>query len=353
MRPTRREALQGLAFGALASGSLAVASSCSTFSPPKSIARIAMLSPISGERATSGKSIAQAIGLISAPGIKLQIFDTQGNAEGAASAATAAAAFNPSIIIGPASAEEASAVKALVPVLTLSNDETLQALGLHVLGVTAAQSTAAVLGYARRAGVRSIGIVGGRSEWSARCENVARNAGALIGVQLVAAVDSGAAAEEVIAGLRAAGGGELPNAVFFPEGGAALSRIAPILTAAGVQLLGSTQWSASDLALPSVQGAWVSAPDPAAAARFSEAYTRAYAQTPTMLAGLAYDAMLIAKTLASAEVTSDALTREEGFNGVTGAIRFPAGKPSERRLSILVASPGGARVATNEALPWA
>ena len=334
---TRRDLLGGVSSTAAASLALGVASACSTRPEAKSIGKVALLSPVTGERAQIGAAIGRAVGLVDAKALQVRVFDTRGTAEGAREAARKAVSFGAGMIIGPASADEARAVAASVPVVTFSNDETLQASGMFVLGVTAAQSAGAVLAYARAAGVRTVAVMGPATDWRSRCESAAR-AQAASGLQVVAAMD--VPPGSVVEALRGATGGELPNAVLLPEGGPDLARVAGELAAASIQVLGTSQWSAADMATPAALGAWIAAPDPRASARFVETYTQAHGAGPGIIGGLAYDAMFAATTLARAgRMTRAGLLQAEGFSGVTGLFRFVAGQKAERKLSILVASP--------------
>ena len=284
--------------------------------------------------------------------VELRVFDTRGSVDGARRAGSSAAGYRPDIIIGPAEADEARVISASSPILTFSNDETLAASGIHALGVTATQSTNSVLAYARGAGVKTIGIVQSSSAWSQRCEAAAVSAAAAIGLVIASRVDLTSA--DLVESLRAAGDGQLPNAVFVPDGGAILARVAQPLRAAGIQLLGTSQWSPADGSLPATAGAWIATADPRASTKFAEAYRQQYGETPGMLAGLAYDAALAAVILARAgRISTAGLSRVEGFSGVTGMFRFLNAARPERRLAILVAALDGARPVAGEAMPWA
>jgi branched-chain amino acid transport system substrate-binding protein len=328
------------------------AASCSTSPQAKSIARVALLFPLSGERAELGKSLERAARLAAAPGMAVNVIDTGGSPEGARKAAKLAFSFKADIVIGPVSADEAREIGITTPVLTLSNDEALSPLGLFVLGVTATQSTNAVLTYARASGVKTVAIMRTASNWGARCEAAAIAMTVKSGMRVFAPVNL--AGEDVVAALKIASEGELPNAVLIPDGGPALEHVAGALRAAGIQILGTSQWSSTDVKLPATQGAWIATADAQASAKFADAYTHQFGEAPGVLAGLAYDAMLATTMLARTQQLSRAgLSRAEGFSGVSGLFRFPADGRSERRLAMLIASPEGARPVAGEAMAWA
>lgn len=351
MHPTRREALARLSSASLTSGAFLTAASCSTRPDQKSIAKIALLSPLTGPRSEVGKSIERAARLSLPPNVLLRVLDTTGSPDGARSAMKQLATFQPDLIIGPASSEEAAAVSSSVPMLTLSNDDTLQSSGLFVMGVTARQSTDAVLAYARKAGVRTFALVRSGSSWSARCESAARLAADRLGMRMLAAIDLPTG--NLVEALVAVGAGELPNAVLLPEATALAGAPASAILAAKLQILGTNAWSSAEVSLPHAAGAWIAAPDPQASARFAAAYTAKFGESPGIIAGLAYDAGLAVVTLARAgNVSREALMRSEGFSGVTGMFRFTPEMRAERRLAVLVATPEGGRPVDGEAMAW-
>lgn len=306
---------------------------------------------MSGERAETGRALDRAARLGAMQGLTLTTFDTRGSPEGAREAARSAMAAGPDLIIGPASSEETRALEASVPIFTLSNDESLQVPNVFVLGITATQSTSAVLTYARSAGARTIAIIRAGSDWSARCEAAALAASAKVGLRAFAPMDLPDG--NVVETLRKACDGKLPDAVLLPQGGPALEKVANPLRIAGLQLLGTSQWSSTDVMLPAAQGAWIAAADPQASARFAETYVRQFGDTPGVLAGLAYDAVLAATILVrSQRLLTEGLIRAEGFSGVTGLFRFTDDARSERRLAVVVASPDGARGIAGKPMPW-
>lgn len=359
MTPGRREILRGLSCLALSSSAFGLAGACASGEPStrgqaKPIATIAVLSPVSGANAVVGRAMERGARLAAGTDLKLHVLDTGSTVAGAAAAGLSAARLKAGLIIGPASGEEARAVGGSLPVLALSNDENLG--GAFGLGLTAAQSVGAVLAYARGQGVRTLAMITTGSAWSAQCEAAARRIALSAGLQVMGGVTpaAGDASGALVAGLRRLGGGQAPNAVLVPEGGAFLAGVAAELAASGIQILGTSQWLGEDFLLPAVAGAWVAGPDPAASTSFAVAYQKQHAEQPGLIAALSYDATMIARALARAgELNRAGLVSPEGFGGLLGPIRFAEDGRAQRRLSILVAARGGARILAGGPREWA
>jgi len=81
----------------------------------------------------------------------------------------------------------------------------------------------------------------------------------------------------------------LPN--WLPEAG---------INAPPPQYIGLTRWDIppQTLALPGVQGGWFAMPDPGATSAFTQRYKAAYGNTPSPVAGLAFDGIAAVGALA-------------------------------------------------------
>lgn len=343
MEASRRRWLQGLG--------LAWASVLAppVFAAPRPDRRplAALLLPLSSGSADVARSMAQAAalaqGVALAPGAAksvLPVFDTGGTPEGAARAATAALKAGAPLLLGPLFGREIAAVAAVagsVPVLAFSNDLTAPRGAAFLYGVTAAQAVEAVLGYARRRGVRRVAMVADASPWGIQSSAAARLVAGDIGVEL---------STTTFEALRTASAEALPDAVLVTGGGPQLGAAARELKAAGVQLLATLQATeATPAGLAALDGAWCAALDPERFAEFARTYEARHGATPGMLAGLAYDAVGIARTMRTAGLaTREGLLRTSGFSGVTGTVRFTRDGSAARDLAILVAEGGSLRV---------
>ncbi|MFD1034314.1 ABC transporter substrate-binding protein [Sphingomonas hankookensis] len=291
----------------------------------------ALLVPLSGDRSALGLSIRNAAMLAETDAAALSVIDTGGTPAGAATAARAAVKRGAGLVLGPLSAAETRAVAAAVgqqvPVVALTNDAAARGGGAFVFGITPAQATAAILGYARSRGVRRIVAVDDGTPWSQASVAAARAAEADLGLTIVPVT-----------------GGTLPpgvegDAAFVP--GSAVA-IAPVLKNRGMQLLATMQTlDYRPEALTALEGAWIASPDPAKFATFATAYAARNGGRPGAIAALGNDAALIAKALREADqMTREGVLREAGFDGVTGPVRFRSDGSCARDFAILVPTNG-------------
>ena len=307
--------------------------------------RAALLLPLSGASASVGISMQRAAMLAQSAGAKpedLLILDTGGTPAGAVAAVALARRGDARIIIGPVFSEESRAAAQAagpIPVLSLSNDEALVGSGAFVLGITATQSVTAILSYARSRGVRRVAVLGGPSRWAAQGSAAAERLRGSDGLD-VRMLPPATGTADLIAALRRAGDGDLPDALLVTEGGDTLRSAARTVAATGLQLLGTQQ--ALELPAREVTGAWLSGPDPAALSALDDRYRTSGAGNPGLLAVLAHDAMTIVETLRGGGVVDrSALLTAQPFPAISGAIRFAADGSAMRELPILVAGPDG------------
>ena len=284
-------------------------------------------------------------GPISGPSAEVEVRDSGTTDETAVAAARAAVDGGAKMILGPLFSSQCRAVAAAVgrgiPVIALSNDSDIAGGNLFVFGITALQSAKTVIGFAAGRGVRRIGIVVPPGEYGARSIAAVTAVTTGFGLDLSDPVitDSAAGLIELV---QNAGGGAVPDAVYLPSVSGPFAAQAAALKAAGLQILGSDQWSAID---PSrnddLIGAWFPAPDPIGFEAFAIALRESSGAEPGILAGLAYDAVEMARLLGRfAQQNSDGLQREAGFNGVLGTYRFLADGQCERSLAVLSVSRG-------------
>ncbi|MDJ0278455.1 penicillin-binding protein activator [Sphingomonas sp. 2R-10] len=291
----------------------------------------ALLVPLSGDRSALGISIRNAAMLAETDAAALSVLDTGGTPAGAANAARAAVKRGAGLVLGPLSAAEtravAAAVGAQVPVVALTNDAAARGGGAFVFGITPAQATAAILGYARSRGVRRVVAVDDGTPWSQASVAAARAAEGDLGMTIVPV--TGATLPPGVEG----------DAAFVPGSAVAL---APVLKTRGMQLLATMQ--ALDYrpeALAALEGAWIASPDPTKFATFATAYAARNGGRPGAIAALGNDAALIARTLREADqMTREGVLREAGFDGVTGPVRFRSDGSCARDFAILVPTNG-------------
>jgi hypothetical protein len=243
------------------------------------------------------------------------------------------------MILGPVTAEEASAVAAQaggrVPVIAFSNNAVVRAPGTFIFGITPSQVTSAILRYARSRGVRNVVVIDDTSPWSAAAALAAGRIQGEIGIDVrVVAITPGQPLPSA---------GDAPDAVLLPGSGEAVLAAARNLKATGIQLLGTVQaLDHRPAALEALDGAWIASPDPAAFGKFAGEFRARHGGDPGALAALAYDAGAIVKVLREKGALGQAgLLAETSYTCITGNARFRTDGSVARELAILVASPEG------------
>lgn len=310
-------------------------------------AEAALLLPLTGEAAKLGTNMSRAASLVtvgeSAAGRAL-VYDTLDTAEGAGIAARAAVDAGARLLLGPLRVEQTPAVLAQagnVPVVTFSNDDRLAAQGAFVMGVTPAQSVAAAFSYARAQGVQRVAIVSRPGPLGEASVIAARDVAAAGGLTLIASVLR-ENANGIAGQVRAAGGGVMPDAVFLPDGGAALVAFAEGLSGTGIQLMGGVQWGVRDVAgVAALDRAWFAAPPPDGFVQFLDTFEARFGESAGIVTALAHDAALMAATLGGARrLNRKGLTRREGFTGALGHYRFQTDGRCQRDLAMLTIESG-------------
>lgn len=316
--------------------------------PPGTIGRAALLAPLSGPQASIGQIIRAAASLggpVGGPGAEIDLRDAGTTEDSAVAAARAAVEAGARMVIGPLFSTQsravAQAVGSGVPVVSLSNDSAIAGGNLHVFGITPLQSAQAVLGYASARGLRRIAVVAPPGAFGARSVAAAQAVAPGFGITLSQPVVTDTA-DGLAARLTAASGGSLPDAVYLPAVRGAFEAQAAALSAAGVQILGSDQWSAiAPQRIAALQGAWFAAPDPIGFEAFAIALEEQVEGEAGIVAGLAFDAAEMARLLGRLGQQSEkGLLREAGFSGVLGPYRFLPGGLVSRGLAVLNVADG-------------
>lgn len=315
--------------------------------PAGTVGRAGLLAPLSGPQSAIGQIMRAAASLGGndiGPGAEVAVYDSGGTEATALAAANAAVADGAQMLLGPLLSGQSRAVGAAVgrvPVVALTNDSSVAGGNLFVFGVTPLQSARAVIGFAAARGKRRIGVVIPTSPFGQLHAAAAQTAGAAVGATVVAPIVTDSAGG-MTDRLRQAFGGGLPDAVYLPVVGGAFDQQAAALNAAGVQILGSDQWSAiTPYRVPSLYGAWFAAPDPIRYEAFAVALEEQTGTEAGVLAGLAFDAVEMARLLGRIGQQDRAgLLREGGFDGVLGPYRFTDAGQCERGLAVLSVQQG-------------
>lgn len=311
--------------------------------------RVALLVPLSGENAAVGRSIANATTMAlldtSAENLRITTYDT---ATGAATAAASAIRDGNKLILGPLLREDVSSVlsrarPADVPLITFSNDTSVAAADVFVMGHVPEQSVTRTVAYASQQGARRFAALVpdgdyGRRTGEALSRAVAGVGGTLAGVESYDRSNTSivSAAER----LKAAGG---YDAVLIAEGPRLAAMAAGALRDGGAQvyLLGTELWSgeAAVASSAALRGAVFSAVSDNRYRQFASSYETRFDEQPFRLATLGYDAVLLTLRIArdwqpGRAFPAGRMLAEDGFLGLDGPFRFRSNGIGERAMEV-------------------
>ena len=299
--------------------------------------KVAILLPLTGDKSAIGQSMLQAAQLAvfdsGYDNFELIPFDTQGNAQGAGTAASAAVAQGAQIILGPLLAEEVRAAKPVtaarsIPMLAFSTDWTLAGGNTFIMGFLPFGQVERVAAYAASRGLRRTAIIATQDTYG----------------RAAASSFEQSAQRHGITTMQTKSAATGFDSLFIPATGADLNQALSVMPQAGLRKLGTGLWDEPRLAAnPAMEGAWVAAPSPAARAGFEQRYRATYNASPIRIATLAYDATALCTALAkhgAARGTGPAfdmqsLTNQAGFAGIDGIVRLNSNGLAERGLAVL------------------
>jgi ABC-type branched-subunit amino acid transport system substrate-binding protein len=331
--------------------------------------RVALLVPMSGPNAAVGQSLANATTMAlldtNAQNIRITTYDT---ATGAQSAAGRAIADGNKLILGPLLGGDAAAVAAvarpaLVPMITYSNDSSVAAPDVFVLGHVPAQSVARVVRFAKASGHNRVAALIPTGQYGQRASaallSAARGAGGTVaGIETYDRGNTSIAS--AAARLKAKGG---YDAVLIADGARMAVRAAPLLKTVGAaspKILGTELWAgdSSILATPALRGSWFAAVSDSRYPKFVTGYRARFGSTPHRITTLGYDSVLLTIRIARDWTPGTAfptarLSDPGGFLGLDGPFRFARDNVAERAWevrevragTVTVASPAPARFA--------
>ncbi len=329
--------------------------------------RIALLVPLSGGNAGVGQSIANTTTMAlldtAAKNVRITSYDT---GKGAAAAAAKAIADGNRLILGPLTAEEASAAapaarKAGVPIVSFSNDSSVAGNGVFIMGYSPAQSVERVVQYARSKGVERFAALVPASDYGERTGNAMLNAVRAAGGTVVSMQNYSRRAGSLTAAIGKLAQASDYQAVLIADGGRIAIQAAPLIRkngGANARILGTELWNTeSGLATsPTMRGAWFASVSDAYYRQLATKYRARFNAAPYRLSALGYDAVLLTVRIAQdwkvgTAFPTSKLTDKGGFAGIDGAFRFGRDGIAERALevqqvgdgqfSVIDAAPGG------------
>ncbi|MBK6801207.1 MAG: penicillin-binding protein activator [Novosphingobium sp.] len=319
--------------------------------------RIALLLPLSGQNAALGQSLANATTMAlldtNAQSVRITSYDT---AAGPAAAAAQAMKDGNRLVLGPIVAAEVAPVAAAVrargvPLITYSNEASVAARDVFVMGNLPENSVARTVGYAASRGVRRYALLAPNGDYGTRLRGAYAAAITAAGGTLVTSEGYDRANTSVVSAarrLKVRGGFD---AVLIADGPRFAALAAPQLKAPGVRILGTELWSgeASISATPALRGAWYSAVSDARFRQFADSYKARFGAAPWRTATQGYDSVLLTVRIArewkvGTPFPTARLADSGGFLGLDGPFRFGANGIGERALEVREVRAGGVTV---------
>ena len=331
-------------------------------------AKVALLLPLSGtaQAAAVAKGMKQAAEMalfeLNNPAFQMIVKDTRGTPEGAAMAATQAAADGAELIIGPLFAKSVRAVQpiasqASLPVIAFSNDRSVAGNGTYLLSFMAEEEVERIVSFATQHGKLGLAALVPENAYgnimaAAFKASAQRNGAQIVAIERYPVNSSGmlAPSEQLFKRVEEARAqGFSVDAIFLPGGPETLPNLAPLIKYANAgevgsprpKFLGSGGWDYPNLGRnETLVGSWFPAPDPRGWRSFSDKFSQTFGSSPPRIAALAHDALTVAIRLAmqhprGSRFSGQTIGRANGFVGIDGPFRFNADGTSSHSLAVL------------------
>lgn len=317
--------------------------------------RIALLLPmtapgnggkVAAEFRNAAKMALEDFGLQS---IELVVKDTAGKPERALAMANEANAEGSSAVLGPLFAPEVmQAAAVLRPAgktdIAFSSDRSVAGGTVYLNSYLPEGIVDRGVSFAVERGYRSFVALVPNGPAGDLAENQLRATLAAKGGTLIqtARYDYDEGSLQVAAASIAQAAGQA-QAIFIPDGGGSPNAIVAALRSNGVdlagkKLVGTGQWTASNLGDPAFAGAWFADADQTKLAAYRTRYREKYGADPSVNSALAYDSVAlvagIVKRYGAAGFTREVIETPTGYSGYTGLFRFLAGGASQRGYAV-------------------
>lgn len=308
--------------------------------------RVALLVPLTGANAAVGQSIANAATMAlldtNAANLRITTYDT---ASGAGPAASRAISDGNKLILGPLLGNDVVLVSnvarpAKVPMITYSNDSAVASRDVFVMGQAPGQSVARVLGFAKSKGIGSVAAIIPTGDYGQRAMNAVVDSGRALGVTVTAIETYDRGNTSVASAVRRVKEKGRFDALLIADGSRIALQAAP-LAGKGVKLLGTELWSgeAAIAKSPATRGSWFAAVSDGRFGQFEKSYRTRFGATPSRLATLGYDSVLLTLNVArnwkpGTTFPTAKLYDPQGFIGLDGVFRFTASGMAERAMEV-------------------
>jgi ABC-type branched-subunit amino acid transport system substrate-binding protein len=231
-----------------------------------------------------------------------------------------------------------------VPIITFSNDSSVAARDVFVMGISPDASIAHTVDYASARGSRNYAILVPAGEYGVRAEAAFRSAVAAKGGTVTARDTYDRGNTSIISAaqrLKKKGGFDT---ILIAESARLSIQAAGSLRAANATsplLLGTELWSgdASVASSAALRGALFSSVSDDRFGQFADSYRARFGVAPHRIATLGYDAVLLTIRLArnwkaGSTLPTSRLVESDAFLGVDGAFRFRANGVIERAMEV-------------------
>ncbi len=330
--------------------------------------KVALLLPMTGRHGDLGRALEHAATLalfdkyagLSPEKLKTRVqlvpLDTGDTIEDARAAAEKAVEEGVSLIIGPVFGDMVDAVSPIttaanIPLISFSNNRSVAKPGVYIFGFSPEQQAERVVSFTLAGGKTRLAALTPQTPYGESVLSAARRAMLMQDVPLVGQATysaQGTGIEDAINTLVPPGANPAFDALFLPEAGPALETILRSLdgrTPQRIGLIGTGLWDDYNLIRKvNLQGAWLASSPPMLTRAFEKRFAKTYQYQPPRIASLAYDAVSLAVTLATAGrgFSDTVLTHPAGFSGpANGIFRFKSNGTSERGLAVIMVQGAG------------
>lgn len=308
--------------------------------------RVALLVPMTGANAAVGQSVANAATMAlldtNAANLRITTYDT---ATGAGTAAARAISDGNKLILGPLLADDVTQVSNVartsrVPMITYSNDSAVASRDVFVMGQAPGQSIARVLGFAKSRGIKSVAAIIPTGDYGQRSTAGLTEAARAQGIAVTSIETYDRGNTSVASAVRRAKEKSKFDALLIADGSRIALQAAP-LAGKGIRLLGTELWSGDGTIAkaPAMRGAWFATVSDQRFGQFEKSYTSRFGATPSRLATLGYDSVLLTLNVArgwkpGTTFPTAKLFDPQGFIGLDGVFRFTANGMAERAMEV-------------------
>ncbi|MDP3551635.1 MAG: penicillin-binding protein activator [Novosphingobium sp.] len=308
--------------------------------------RVALLVPMTGANAAVGQSVANAATMAlldtNAANLRITTYDT---ATGAGTAAARAISDGNKLILGPLLADDVTQVANVartskVPMISYSNDSAVASRDVFVMGQAPGQSIARVLGFAKSRGIKSVAAIIPTGDYGQRSTAGLTEAARAQGIAVTSIETYDRGNTSVASAVRRAKDKGKFDALLIADGSRIALQAAP-LAGKGVRVIGTELWSGDGTIAkaPAMRGAWFATVSDQRFGQFEKSYTSRFGATPSRLATLGYDSVLLTLNVArgwkpGTTFPTAKLFDPQGFIGLDGVFRFTATGMAERAMEV-------------------